>query len=39
MSEDKTYYMERIQELFQAASARELELVYRFVRAYLGKAD
>ena len=39
MSEERTYYMERIQKLFQTASTRELELVWRFVRAYLGKAD
>ncbi len=39
MNEDKAYYMERIQELFKSASVREVECVWRFVNAYLGKSD
>ena len=39
MKESRTWYLERIQALFETASVREIELIWRFVRAYLGKAD
>lgn len=39
MNSDKEYYIELIQELFQLATVREVECVWRFVRAYLGQAD
>lgn len=39
MNEDRARHLEAIQELLELASNRELELIWRFTRAYLGKSD
>jgi hypothetical protein len=39
MSEERRRYEELIQALMERASARELDLLYRFTRAFLGESE